>query len=171
MRHRRPSVAPLPLAAAGAASPVSTLEEIENRAAICRVTSGWKRASLPLEVVLLVDVSSSQEFTFDDEKRAASAFLQRVLRPKKDSAAVMKFGDDLYHVQGMTDRLVHIGQQAARMGHAGQQRKIGFRDAEGEVRAFRFAPGRDLLAVAPDDPADGAPRMHRPAQRAGETSG
>jgi Ca-activated chloride channel family protein len=71
--------------------------------------------SLPLEVVLLVDVSSSQEFTFDDEKRAASAFLQRVLRPKKDSAAVMKFGDDLYHVQGMTDRLVHISEAFNRM--------------------------------------------------------
>lgn len=30
---------------------MSTLEEIENRAAICRVTSGWKKASLPLDVV------------------------------------------------------------------------------------------------------------------------
>lgn len=30
---------------------MSTLEEIENRAAICRVTSGWKKASLSLEAV------------------------------------------------------------------------------------------------------------------------
>jgi Ca-activated chloride channel homolog len=80
-----------------------------------RVFSFRREDSLPLEVVLLLDVSSSQEFTFDDEKRAASAFLQRVLRPKKDSAAVMKFGDDLYHVQGMTDRLVHIGDAFNRM--------------------------------------------------------
>lgn len=67
-----------------------------------------KQTNLPLAVAVLIDVSSSQEYTFGDEKRAAQAFLQGVLRPRKDTAAIVKFREDTSWVQGMTNRLERV---------------------------------------------------------------
>jgi Ca-activated chloride channel homolog len=73
-----------------------------------QVFSFAKQTNLPLAVAVLVDVSSSQEYTFADEKRAAQAFLQGVLRPRKDTAAIVKFREDTSWVQGMTNRLERV---------------------------------------------------------------
>jgi VWFA-related protein len=73
-----------------------------------KVFSFAKQTNLPLAVAVLVDVSSSQEYTFGDEKRAAQAFLQGVLRPRKDTAAIVKFREDTSWVQGMTNRLERV---------------------------------------------------------------
>jgi Ca-activated chloride channel family protein len=73
-----------------------------------RVFSFAKQTNLPLAVAIVVDVSSSQEYTFADEKRAAQAFLQSVLRPRKDTAAIVKFREDTDWVQGMTNRLERV---------------------------------------------------------------
>jgi VWFA-related protein len=67
-----------------------------------------RETNMPLEVAILVDVSSSQEYTFADEKRAAQAFLQSVLRPRKDSAALVTFREDVFWVQGFTTRLERV---------------------------------------------------------------
>jgi Ca-activated chloride channel family protein len=73
-----------------------------------QVFSFRRETNLPLEVALLIDVSSSQEFTFADEKRAAATFLQKVLRPKQDSAAIVKFREDVEYVVGFTERLERV---------------------------------------------------------------
>src|SRR6185436_15861252 len=45
----------------------------------------------PLSIVLLVDLSASQEKVVLEERDAASAFVRSVLRPGKDNASVVSF--------------------------------------------------------------------------------
>jgi VWFA-related protein len=79
------------------------------------VFSFQKQTSLPLSVAIVIDVSSSQEYTFADEKRAAQAFLSSVLRPRKDTAAIAAFREDTSWVQGMTNRLERVADAFNRM--------------------------------------------------------
>jgi VWFA-related protein len=54
--------------------------------------SNFQRATdLPLSLAILVDVSGSQENTLPDEKEAAHAFIDSVMRPEQDRAAVISF--------------------------------------------------------------------------------
>ena len=46
---------------------------------------------LPLSLAILIDTSASEERTLPDLKAAAQAFLQNVIRPNKDEAAVLSF--------------------------------------------------------------------------------
>lgn len=46
---------------------------------------------LPLSLAILIDTSASEERTLPDEKAAARAFLENVLRPNKDEAAILSF--------------------------------------------------------------------------------
>ena len=50
-----------------------------------------QQTDAPLSLALLVDTSASQEKVLKDEQAAASAFIRSVLRPSKDSAAVLSF--------------------------------------------------------------------------------
>ncbi len=58
------------------AQPVSLFERETNR---------------PLSLVLLIDTSESQRGVLADEKSAARAFIESVIRPDKDRAAVVSF--------------------------------------------------------------------------------
>src|SRR5690242_2161126 len=63
---------------------------------------------LPLSHAILIDTSASEERTLPDEKAAARAFLENVLRPAKDEAAVVSFTGETTLEQGFTgsvDRL------------------------------------------------------------------
>ncbi len=64
-----------------------------------------REATLPISIAILLDLSGSQEYTFPREKQAAGEFLRSVLRPGKDSAAILTFQDDVDLVQGLTSRL------------------------------------------------------------------
>ena len=50
-----------------------------------------RQTDLPLSLIILIDTSISQEFTLPQEKSAAISFLNAVLRPDKDSAAIISF--------------------------------------------------------------------------------
>ncbi|HQR39782.1 MAG TPA: VWA domain-containing protein [Blastocatellia bacterium] len=80
-----------------------------------QIFSFGKQTNLPLEVAIVIDMSSSQEFTFSDEKRAAQAFLQSVVKPRKDTAAIVTFGEDVQWVQGMTNRLERVNESFNRL--------------------------------------------------------
>ena len=56
-----------------------------------RIESFERETDTPLSLVLLVDTSASQERVLKDEQEAASAFVRSVLRPARDSAAVLSF--------------------------------------------------------------------------------
>ncbi len=63
---------------------------------------------LPLSIAILIDTSISEMHTLPDEKEAARAFLENVLRPSKDEAAVVSFTGETTLEQGFTgsiDRL------------------------------------------------------------------
>ena len=45
----------------------------------------------PLSLAILIDTSASQERTLPEEKAAASAFVDAVIRPEKDEVAVLSF--------------------------------------------------------------------------------
>src|SRR5215212_1758039 len=57
---------------------------------------------LPLSLAILIDTSASEERTLPDEKEAARAFLENVLRPTKDEAAVVSFTGETTLEQGFT---------------------------------------------------------------------
>lgn len=64
-----------------------------------------REANLPISIALLVDLSGSQEYTFPQEKAAATYFLNSIIRPAKDLAAILTFQDDVDLVQGLTSRV------------------------------------------------------------------
>ena len=57
---------------------------------------------LPLSLAILIDTSASEERTLPDEKEAARAFLESVLRANKDEAAVVSFTGETTLEQGFT---------------------------------------------------------------------
>ncbi|MBI3404860.1 MAG: VWA domain-containing protein [Acidobacteria bacterium] len=70
---------------------------------------------LPLTMGILMDTSGSMEPIFGAEQEAASRFLRRVLRPKKDLAMVMTFDTDVDLMADFTadtDRLDRAIQRA-----------------------------------------------------------
>ncbi len=63
---------------------------------------------LPLSIAILIDTSASEERTLPDEKEAARAFLENVLRPNKDEAAVLSFTGETTLEQGFSGNLERL---------------------------------------------------------------
>jgi Ca-activated chloride channel family protein len=70
---------------------------------------------LPLSIAILVDTSISEERTLPDEKVAARAFLEAVIRGNKDEAAVLSFTGDTTLEQGFTSNLSRLGRAIDRI--------------------------------------------------------
>jgi VWFA-related protein len=60
---------------------------------------------LPLSLAILIDTSASEERTLPDEKEAARAFLESVLRPYRDEAAVVSFTGETTLEQGFSGNI------------------------------------------------------------------
>ncbi|HEY9504110.1 MAG TPA: VWA domain-containing protein [Pyrinomonadaceae bacterium] len=63
---------------------------------------------LPLSLAILIDTSFSEERTLPDEKIAARAFLEDVLRAGKDEAAIVSFTGETTLEQGFTGNLERL---------------------------------------------------------------
>ncbi|MDQ1611521.1 MAG: hypothetical protein QOG00_1452 [Pyrinomonadaceae bacterium] len=63
---------------------------------------------LPLTLALVIDTSISQERTLPEEKAAARAFVDAVMRPSKDEVAVLSFTGDSTLEQGLTGSPVRV---------------------------------------------------------------
>jgi Ca-activated chloride channel homolog len=63
---------------------------------------------LPLSIAILIDTSISEQRTLPDEKAAAQAFLESVMRPNKDEAAIVSFTGDTTLEQGFTGSLERL---------------------------------------------------------------
>lgn len=57
---------------------------------------------LPMSLAILIDTSRSEERTLPEEKAAARAFLEEVMRPNKDEAAILSFTGEVTLEQGLT---------------------------------------------------------------------
>jgi len=59
-------------------------------------------SDIPLSLAVLIDCSGSEERTLPEEKGAAREFLESVLRPDKDEAAIVTFTGEVTLEQGLT---------------------------------------------------------------------
>lgn len=66
------------------------------------VSTFQRETDLPLSLAILVDISKSQEGTLPEEKEAANAFVDSVIRPEKDKTAVIPFNGQARLVQALT---------------------------------------------------------------------
>jgi VWFA-related protein len=67
-----------------------------------------QNVDLPLSIAILLDTSISEQRTLPDEKAAARAFLEAVVRPQTDEAAVISFTGDVTLEQGFTGNLERL---------------------------------------------------------------
>ena len=67
-----------------------------------------KQVDLPLSLAILIDTSASQERTLAEEKSAAIAFIESVIRPAKDEVAVVSFTGESTLEQGMTNNMTRL---------------------------------------------------------------
>src|ERR1044071_3658601 len=63
---------------------------------------------LPLSLAILIDTSASEDATLPDEKAAARSFLESVMRPDRDEAAVVSFTGETTLEQGFTGNLERL---------------------------------------------------------------
>ena len=64
-----------------------------------------QNTDLPLSIAILIDTSRSEERTLPDEKAAARSFIEAVMRPDRDEAAVVSFTGEVTLEQGFTGNL------------------------------------------------------------------
>lgn len=62
-----------------------------------------RETDLPLTIAILIDTSKSQERSLPDEKSAAIEFVQSVIRPDRDRAAIVSFTGDATVEQALTN--------------------------------------------------------------------
>jgi VWFA-related protein len=60
---------------------------------------------LPLSIAILIDTSRSEERTLPDEKAAARSFIEAVMRPERDEAAIVSFTGEVTLEHGFTGNL------------------------------------------------------------------
>lgn len=65
-------------------------------------------SDLPLSLAILIDCSGSEERTLPEEKAAARSFLESVMRPSKDEAAVVSFTGEVTLEQGLTGSIARL---------------------------------------------------------------
>jgi VWFA-related protein len=74
-----------------------------------------QNTDLPLSVAILIDTSGSEERTLPDEKAAARAFIESVVRPDKDEAAIVSFTGEVTLEQGFTGNIDRIRRAIERV--------------------------------------------------------
>jgi VWFA-related protein len=63
---------------------------------------------LPLSLAILIDCSGSEERTLPEEKAAARSFLESIMRPVKDEAAIVSFTGEVTLEQGLTGNVARL---------------------------------------------------------------
>ena len=74
------------------------------------ITNFSKETDLPLTIAMLIDTSTSIRDRFKFEQEAASDFLYRTLRPRKDKALLITFDSAIELVQDYTDSPEILGK-------------------------------------------------------------
>jgi len=74
-----------------------------------------RQVDLPLSLAILIDTSASQERTLPEERAAAKAFLQSVVRPAKDEVSIISFTGETTLEQGMTNNLSRLNRAVDRV--------------------------------------------------------
>jgi VWFA-related protein len=83
------------------------------------------QADLPLTLAILIDTSSSQERTLPDEKAAARAFIDAIIRQGKDEAAVVSFTGESTLEQSLTGNVARLRQAVDRVDFVAPSGYVG----------------------------------------------
>ncbi|HMF55145.1 MAG TPA: VWA domain-containing protein [Pyrinomonadaceae bacterium] len=67
-----------------------------------------RETDLPLSLAILIDTSKSQEDSLPDEKAAATAFVESVIRPDRDMAAIIRFTGEAEIEQELTNNMAAL---------------------------------------------------------------
>lgn len=65
----------------------------------------------PLEIIMMIDVSASQEGTLPNEKKAAQSFINQLLKPEKDKVSIISFAGAVALEQDLTNDFVKANAQ------------------------------------------------------------
>jgi len=109
-------------------------------------------SDLPLKFALLLDVSGSQEYTLPLERAAAARFFQKVMRPDRDTAAVMAFHREVVLLQDLTSDLSKIAAALDRarleLPEPGNEKTLATGAKSGGTALYSavYAASDDLLA-------------------------
>jgi Ca-activated chloride channel homolog len=74
-----------------------------------------QNTDLPLSIAILIDTSRSEERTLPDEKLAARAFLEAVMRPARDEGAIVSFTGEVTLEQGFTGSIERLRRAIERV--------------------------------------------------------
>lgn len=74
-----------------------------------------RQVDLPMSLSIVIDTSLSQERTLPQEKEAAMAFLESVIRPAKDEVSIVTFTGETTLEQGMTNNLTRLRRAVERV--------------------------------------------------------
>lgn len=95
------------------------LHVLDNKTPPEKISYFRQQTDLPLRVALLVDLSDSIVSRFAYEKRAAAAFLKKVLRPGLDQAFLVGFGSDIKLFQDFTGDIDALSSAIRKMKTGG----------------------------------------------------
>ena len=90
-----------------------------------------RQTDLPLSLAIVIDTSISEERTLPIEKAAASSFIDAVIRPAKDEAAVVTFTGEATLEQGLTGSVARVRRALDRVefvppsGYIGSGQTVG----------------------------------------------
>jgi Ca-activated chloride channel homolog len=104
-----------------------------------------QQVDLPLTLAIVIDTSGSQEFTLQQEKSAARAFIDSVMRPAKDEIAVVSFTGDTTLEQGLTGNVQRVRAAIDRVefvapaGYAGGGVIVGTPPISGDNNARAYS--------------------------------
>lgn len=79
------------------------------------ITYFARQVDLPLSLAIMIDTSQSQERTLPEEKEAAAAFIESVVRPTKDEVAIISFTGETTLEQGMTNNISRLRRAVDRV--------------------------------------------------------
>ncbi len=105
-----------------------------------------RETDLPLSLAILVDTSGSQENTLPDEKAAARIFIDSVIRPDKDQAAIISFSGDATVEQDLTNNRVrlHVALDRVEMAEPAKKDQIFVYEQEEKENQQTGAENRGL---------------------------
>jgi Ca-activated chloride channel homolog len=88
----------------------SDVRVLQNKKALTLGSFELKR-EVPLEIVIMIDASASQERSIEDEKKAAEYLVDNVLKKGRDKIAIVRFTGELSLEQDLTDDFARAKEQ------------------------------------------------------------
>ncbi len=99
-----------------------------------------READLPLSIAILIDTSDSQTEVLPEEKDAARAFLDAVMRPEKDQAAIITFTGKKTVEQKLTNNKASLRGAIDRVERGLSKENLARIEADEDLPSFKIDP-------------------------------